>query len=263
MAFVRKLFLPTSLFIFTLCPGFISNAQQLVTNQILDKEINDTDLVFYEDPLTFNQSCKDLAFEDFENTNVDPNSDTVCHGPFNSLTNNACYSEGALVPGFSLTVLDNNTGNLIVLTPPLANLITTAVGPNNFMANTQIAFNPAESGVGLLIVTPDSSGVLTVEVYGPDDSLLGSADLNVEMNNTGTFLGVTTPQGISRITLNNNSQNIGELLYEIQFGDCGLSTVRQTSVPTLSEWGLMAMASILGLAGIMVIRKRRAATSDY
>ena len=29
------------------------------------------------------------------------------------------------------------------------------------------------------------------------------------------------------------------------------------SVPTLSEWGLIAMASILGIVGFMVIRRRK------
>jgi len=30
-----------------------------------------------------------------------------------------------------------------------------------------------------------------------------------------------------------------------------------TNVPTLSEWGLIAMASILGIVGFMVIRRRK------
>jgi len=31
-----------------------------------------------------------------------------------------------------------------------------------------------------------------------------------------------------------------------------------TNVPTLSEWGLIAMAGILGIVGFMVIRRRKA-----
>ena len=37
---------------------------------------------------------------------------------------------------------------------------------------------------------------------------------------------------------------------------CGLNT---RSIPTLSEWGLIAMAGILGLVGTAVIRRKRAA----
>ncbi len=33
---------------------------------------------------------------------------------------------------------------------------------------------------------------------------------------------------------------------------------RVTDVPTLSEWGLIAMAGVLGIVGFMVIRRRKA-----
>lgn len=228
------------------------------TTRRLDQVINDPGLVFYDDPLTFNQSCSDLAIEEFEDTNVESDSDLACAGPFNSSTDNDCYSEGALVEGFTLTASGNEFSELIVITPPLFTLLDVAVGPDELTENTRITFNPAETGAGLFIVTPQSSGVLTVEVYGPDDALLGSADLNMEENNTGTFLGVTTAQGISRIVLNNNGQNIGELLYELQFGDCGLSLgSTETIVPTLSGFGFIVMAGILGLAGFIFLRSRK------
>ena len=34
-------------------------------------------------------------------------------------------------------------------------------------------------------------------------------------------------------------------------------TIRASSIPTLSEWGLIAMAGILGIVGFMVIRRRK------
>jgi|GEM_PF-1585973 len=228
----------------------------------LDQVINDSDLVFYDDPLTFNQSCSDLAIEDFEDTNVEPDSDLACAGPFSSTTNNDCYSEGSLVEGFSLTASGNESSGLIVIAPPLFTLLDVAVGPDELTENTRITFNPTETGAGLFIVTPQSSGVLTVEVYGPDDALLGSSDLNMEENNTGTFLGATAAEGISKIVLNNKGQSIGELLYELQFGDCGLSLGSpETIVPTLSEWGLIVMAGILGLASFLYLRNRKSTTA--
>lgn len=220
----------------------------------------DNDPVFFSDPLTFNQSCEDLAFEDFDDTNIDPDSELSCPGPFNSLTNNDCYSDGALVEGFSLSVLEGEMFDLVVITPPLFGLITTAAGPDTLKDGTEINFDPPQSGVGLSIVTPLSSGILTVEVYGPDDALLATTDLNMEQNNEGVFLGVTTEDTITRIALNNNGQNLGELLYEIQFGNCGISLSGPnitSTVPTLSEWWLIAMASILGIIGFMVMRRRK------
>ena len=39
--------------------------------------------------------------------------------------------------------------------------------------------------------------------------------------------------------------------------DCGVAP-QVAQVPTLSEWGLIAMAGILGIVGFMVIRRRKA-----
>lgn len=234
--------------------------QPISTNQIINQDIVDTDLVFFEDAISFNESCEDLAIEDFDETNVEPDSSLACPGPFSSITNNDCYSQGALVQGFSLAALGTQPLDLIVVTPPSFNVTNAAVGPNTLKNDTQFSFDPPESGVGLFIVTPLSSGILTIEIYGPGDVLLGSADLNMAANNTGTFLGVTTEDLISRIVLNNNGQSIGELLYEIQYGDCGLSLGDPnvtTTVPTLSYWALIAMAGIFGIVGLMVMRRRK------
>lgn len=40
---------------------------------------------------------------------------------------------------------------------------------------------------------------------------------------------------------------------------CGLNPNITRPIPTLSEWGLIAMAGILGLVGVFVIRRKRAA----
>ena len=39
-------------------------------------------------------------------------------------------------------------------------------------------------------------------------------------------------------------------------GEC-VETLPDIEVPTLSEWGLIAMAGILGIVGFMVIRRRK------
>ena len=36
-----------------------------------------------------------------------------------------------------------------------------------------------------------------------------------------------------------------------------IPTIRTTNIPTLSEWGLIAMAGILGIVGFMVIYRRK------
>jgi len=38
-----------------------------------------------------------------------------------------------------------------------------------------------------------------------------------------------------------------------------IADLQPRNVPTLSEWGLIAMAGVLGIAGLMVMRRRKAA----
>ena len=44
-------------------------------------------------------------------------------------------------------------------------------------------------------------------------------------------------------------------------GQCEPIPLKSNNIPTLSEWGLIAMAGILGIAGFMVIRRRKKATA--
>lgn len=42
-------------------------------------------------------------------------------------------------------------------------------------------------------------------------------------------------------------------------GICSNVIPRSTSIPTLSEWGFIAMAGVLGIIGYLVVRRRKAA----
>jgi len=65
---------------------------------------------------------------------------------------------------------------------------------------------------------------------------------------------------IAAATLPDGSITINGLFYEWE--DCELLVnelgVLPSTVPTLSQWGLIAMAGILGIVGFMVIRRRKA-----
>jgi hypothetical protein len=52
--------------------------------------------------------------------------------------------------------------------------------------------------------------------------------------------------------------NQNPFLFAIDEVTCGGGTVF-TSIPTLGEWGLMAMAGVLGIAGLLYARRKRAA----
>lgn len=228
--------------------GPVNEGQNLVGEVILGQG-----LIFFNDAGAFLEICNNLAFEDFEDTNLGPNSVLACPGSFNSMTNNACYSSGALLPGFSLSSTNNfGPGDPVVLTPNFNGVTNVAVGPNTFSENTIITFDPPVTGVGLSILTPLSAAMIDVNVFGPGNALLGTATLNLPGGPVADFLGIRSGAPITRIELDDNFGG-AELLYDLYFGQCGLVS----NVPTLSEWGLIAMAGILGIVGFMVMRRRK------
>ncbi|MCH7519594.1 MAG: IPTL-CTERM sorting domain-containing protein, partial [Candidatus Dadabacteria bacterium] len=58
----------------------------------------------------------------------------------------------------------------------------------------------------------------------------------------------------SSANINNGNQDEN---FEIYLANCPVISTA-TQIPTLSEWGLIAMAGILGIVGFMVIRRRKA-----
>ncbi len=84
-------------------------------------------------------------------------------------------------------------------------------------------------------------------VFGPDGNLYVASANNDQVlrynGATGAFIDVFASGG-----------GLDEPVFLV-FRDSKLTR----NIPTLSEWGLIAMASILGIVGFMVLRKRNAA----
>ncbi len=212
-------------------------------------------LQFFDDEGLFNNTCDNLAVEGFENTNVPPNDVESCPGPFNSFTNNICYSPGALIPGFSLSGSTDPGNPILVLTPPFSGLTNVAVGASVGTDKTVITFTEVVNTFGMVIVSSDVNSTVEVQVFGggAGNIFLGSTTVNVTPVN-GTFLGVLSVGGpITRIELGESGQPQLELLYELSFGTCGSAR----PIPTLSEWGLIAVALVLGIIGLLAIHGRR------
>jgi len=221
-------------------------------------ELSAQDLTFFDNQDSFNKTCPFLAVEDFEDTNAPPNVATSCTGdPLNSLTNDNCYSTGALIPGFSIS---DAVFNMAVATPNFQGITNVAVGPGNCSDDIVITFpktigTGVVNAVGMVIVSVGNNTTVDVQVFVQGNVFLGTATVNVTPIN-GTFLGVLTEGGeqITRIELVETGTPQCDALYELSFGQCG-EIVR--NIPTLSEWGLIAMAGVLGIVGFMVIRRRK------
>lgn len=49
-----------------------------------------------------------------------------------------------------------------------------------------------------------------------------------------------------------------EVLGEVPDGQCTFINSKGTPVPTISQWGLISLAAVLGIAGLLVFRRKRA-----
>lgn len=211
-------------------------------------------VAFFDDQAAFNNTCAGLAVEDFEDTLVPPNSTFACTSPFNNSTSNDCYVQGALIPGFSLIAPNpsNPATAMVVSTPTVFGFTNVAAGANFFADDTVITFTDSVNAAGMVIVSLFGNVPVEVQVFNEANGLIGSAIVNLTGDVNGTFVGVLAQDSIARIVL---ESPLDEQLYELSFGACGVTR----PIPTISEWGMAAVAVLLFAAGIYYIRRRQAA----
>jgi hypothetical protein len=176
-------------------------------------EVPSGTLTFFNSRPAFNAAHPGLPLETFANTNLPPNSVLACPGPFNSTTNNGCFSPGDILPGIS--VINTTGGNLVVLTPPFFGVNCVAVGPDTFTDNGEMQFNPPVQAVGFDL-NSNVPSTYNIQIFGPGGSL-GTTTAPGAI--PGLFWGVGTsdPGGISRITTN-SAAGSGELYCGVAFG---------------------------------------------
>ena len=154
------------------------------------------DLTFYENMEEFMATYPEIAAnpECFDNTNVAPGEIEMCAGPFSSATDNACYSPGALIDGFTLDSFPLEGANVAIGVGALGNE-SVWVGPNNFDEHSKIQYDPAVDTVAMLFQLPQSPATLSVEIYG-EGGELGLVEIEAGMD---TFLGISSTEPISYI----------------------------------------------------------------
>ncbi|MCK4505697.1 MAG: hypothetical protein KAW14_08780 [Candidatus Aegiribacteria sp.] len=169
-------------------------------------------IYFYTDQALFESLYPGLTTEDYSNTNISPNSTGADPGPFNSFTDNACFSPDDIVEGISLDNLEGNEN--VVLTPPFMGVTSVTVGPNAFEDSAEYSFSVPVNVFGIEIVMPMGSGLVNIEVFGIGGSL-GISSSNGTL--AGVFWGVYSDYDITRIEFIEPATN-GELFANAQFG---------------------------------------------
>jgi len=184
---------------------------------------------WYVDRATFQAANPGLPLEDFTATSVPPGGITACNPPLDSTTNDACFSAGSVIPGFSLGVTVDGGGGQYVTINNALGLPCVAVGPNSFVDETDWNFNPAVAGAGLDIFTPLGGGeTFTMEAFGPGGSL---GTMNYVAGGTAAvFVGVDTvdPGGITRIEIREAVDSTGDLFCDLEFGGAPVPVMLQS-----------------------------------
>ena len=213
----------------------------------------------------FNANNPGLPIQNFQAANVAPGGAVGCNAPVNENSNGLCFTPGDILPGIEFT--DNPGPDKEGLVVAGANLFGNNNPPNVllndlFEKNLDVVFTEVTDAVGLTLgcIADDDANctnqTIIVSVFGPADILLGSTNVPAT-SFVNTFVGIVSGQPITRISLAFSAPSDIEVkaIFDVRFGIGG---GRVSSVPTLSEWGLIAMAGILGIAGFMVMRRRKA-----
>lgn len=201
-----------------------------------------------------------LQFQDFHGTVV--NSPLVFNPPENSQSNDDCFTPGQILPGIEFTVDPGGGVNVLVLLN--GNFFGNGNPPNVLIANLpgdalDVIFTaPNINAVGLNVGCVDEgdqctvgSSSVSVSVFGKN-GFLGSTVIPVT-SAFNSFIGINTLEPITEISLRHVNpdtdtvQGVLNVWYNIE----------TLSVPTLSEWGMVATAAGLMLVGMFFVLKRK------
>lgn len=230
--------------------------ESAVTESSLEVQENAGGLIFFRERATFTTACPNLPLEDFEGSNVPPNTARACSGTLNSLTNDACYSPGDILAGISLS---DSYRRMVVLTPYSYGVQSTVVGPNFFAANLDMAFPDNDvTAVGMDLLDPVQQTTLDVAIFGIGDVLLGRIRVLSGLK-TGNFLGIRSDQIITHISFTQVAGGGGELVDNVTFGRCEMPVdidIKPGSYPNcmnINGSGVIPVA-VLGKADFDVTR---------
>jgi hypothetical protein len=177
-------------------------------------------LAFWTDRTLFDAAFPGLPTEDWSGTSVAAGAISSCTPPLNSTTNDACFATGTVLPGIELAVnVTTGGGDYVVIGAGAFGNTNVIVGPNSFVDNLVLNFNPAVRAVGFDVVNPLTPGVTyTVEIFGPGGSL---GTTTVTDGSEGNFWGVdsTDVGGITSIVFDGGAlSDHSELTTLVSFG---------------------------------------------
>lgn len=207
-----------------------------------------------------------LAFQDFSAANVPPGmSSPNCSDTLTADTNDDCFSPGDIHPGIQFSLIKpfggfQNVGGENLFPPDNnnpPNVLFSLFNDVHFQIDFSQFVNAAGLTLGCVDVFPEEcAGNIIVDVFGVGDVLLGSTNIDVT-DLTNSFIGLNSPNRITKLIIRQADQEgvIYDTILNVRFGP----NKEPRDVPTISQWGLIFIASLIGIFGYIAIRKRKVA----
>lgn len=219
-------------------------------------------VTFSSNEALFHADNPGLRTQTFVSADVAPGGIIGCDTPIDNSSGGGCLPPGDVLPGIAFSV-EPGFGTLIAGPFLFFNLNPVNVLMPDGSAQKNVVLFPGSTvfAAGLRIGCLFDFGVgqpcvdqaLRIEVFGPGDQLIGATDVITD-SLFQTFVGIESDIPIERITL------IDADLAPPSFN--GIASVSFQaggfSIPTLSEWGLAALAAAVGAAAAITLRRRRA-----
>ncbi len=135
---------------------------------------------------------------------------------------------------------------------PNFNALITTISLTPFMATNELLEDHTVTATVLTNGDPESGVEVTFEITsGPNEGLTDTD--TTDANGEATFTFTSPRLGMDTIVSTFDDPNLGTM----SSNSVSKTWIRTINVPTLSEWGLIAMASLLGIVGFMVVRRRQ------
>lgn len=174
-------------------------------------------LLTFTSQAEFQTAFPGLPKEDFEESPIGAGTFNLCTGPINSSTNQPpnCFVPGDILPGLSI---DSDPGHTVpVVGVGYSTLTASSVTLSSTPLPDVISISFSGSNVyavGMDLVAFVAGGTYTIKVYGSGNVLLDTITSPV-VSTAETFFGIYSSQNITKITLDNGSN---EVVDNIQFG---------------------------------------------
>lgn len=200
------------------------------------------------------------AVETFDGGATPNASVATCGATVSSASNDACFTPGQLSGGFSVS--SSGTALVVLGTGFLgAGQTSDVIGSNEFTAFTTVNFDAAQNVRSVAmdgLIGNAPTGTIDVRVFDTVGTLVDTFSVATVAQDAASFIGFVSPVSVGRVELQGAADS-GELLDNLSFGTGGglpPPVARPAVIPTASTSGLALLIGLLGVAGLLAVRRR-------